>query len=230
MSDHYDNELLAARIISGDKQSLESGQFRGCEFSREAIINLRNSDESLKPLVLDFGGGGGRCGYFSDTELFEKWVVLETPSMVNSAKEILALSSHVFVHSTDEVAKISTSFDILHISSALQYTPCPYEVLEQLLRFSPKVIIFEKLVLTESHNAVMLNQYSLLRDNIPNPPKSLRFWTLAARYPLHAMAREKFLGILEPNYKVRSFQIECKQSHLPLFRGLNQYTILAERI
>ncbi len=230
IADTYHNEQLAEQIIAGDRRLLNLSNMKACPSATAAIESFRESNSIRRPKVLDFGGGGGRCGYFLNPSLFDRWVVLETTSMVKAAKSMLPLKKIVFVESADEASKISTFYEILHISSALQYTPSPKTILEQLLRFSPQIIIFEKLVLTDRNKSVLIDQYSLLADNIPIPTRNVKSWTLAAKYPLIALSREELLEVLGTNYRTLKFESDPPQSHLPFFRGLKQYTIVAERI
>src|SRR4051794_30729350 len=80
--------------------------------------------------VLDFGGG---CGlhYKQARSPNVQWAVVETPAMVERAKE-LATDRLQFFTEISEAAEWLGDIDVMHSNGALQYVPHPEHALRHL--------------------------------------------------------------------------------------------------
>lgn len=118
-------------------------------------------DESAKT-VLDFGGG---CGlHYKEARLDAKWAVVETPAMVQRAQE-LATEQLRFFTSISAAADWLGEIDLLHSNGALQYTPEPELVLNELISLRAKVMLWKRISLSEKRRVGL--QTSRLVDNGP---------------------------------------------------------------
>lgn len=228
-SSYYDDNRLARLIVAGDAEKLKKRDFDPCLYLDRAIELVLEQDARQPLSIVDFGGGGGRCGYSVLESLKPNWIVVETEAMVQASKMILSQQGLTFVTKIEEVSARCNEINILHVSSSLQYTPDPSEFLSELLTLSPEFIVFEKLVLTSAQNAVRFQQYSLLSDKIPGSPRDVEFVTRATRYPLIAMPRSEFFQSLDIAYELVELSSDPVQSHLPAFRGLEQSSMIFRR-
>lgn len=224
-SEDYDDQNLTELIIAGDRLALESGSHQGCELTNRALNLLEPKRGSAKTTVLDFGGGGGRCGFSAIHSNTVTWVVVETAAMVAEANKLLVRSGLTFVDSIARARDDHASFDITHVSSALQYTSSPRMFLDELLKLNSEELIFEKLVLTEKKRQLYFNQYSLLGDNIPGSSRRIDLVTRATRYRLIALPQLEFFNAIQDSYEIVSLELDPVESHLPYFKGLKQFTI-----
>jgi putative methyltransferase (TIGR04325 family) len=101
--------------------------------------------------VLDFGGACG-AQYKLATLLFDelpiRWAVVETHSMVRKARALETQSLRFF----EDIPSATTwlgSVDLVHSNSALQYLTDPLQTVRQLLDLSPKIALWERLMLSD---------------------------------------------------------------------------------
>lgn len=161
-------------------------------FLLAAINHVRNTCDLTSMTVLDFGGACG-AHYFDIRrflpEAFQlKWIVVETPQMVLAAKsKKIETPELVFVDSMNNLPAI----DFVHSSSALQYTPKPYEFLEDLLKVNAKAILFNRMMFNENDKDLITIQQSLLSANGPGPmPK--QYTDKMISYPHTTLSFNKF--------------------------------------
>lgn len=220
-SETYDDRYLATLIAKGDAAKLESHSPTDCVLAKDRGL--------LKGIrtVLDFGGGGGRHGFAEIDGAITAWAVVETPSMVLACSEQINHQVISYHESVANAQKEAGSFDLVHVSSSLQYTPNPLVFLEQLIALNPKRIIFEKLVVTGRHQPVRLSQYSFLADNLPDR-NSVSNPLSVTRYGLIALPQKQVLSKLAERYEVRASWVDPVQSHLPRFKGLKQIGLILE--
>lgn len=220
-ADSYNDLTLAMTIVSGDAISLSERAPSDCWLTHKYL----ESFEVVR--VLDFGGGGGRHGFQYLDKFVSTWAVVETPSMVKACSEELAHPSLSFHESIEEAVRAHGKFDLVHVSSSLQYSHDPENFLRQLVELQSKRIILEKLVVTESNSAVVITQHSFLADNLPaagrvgNP-------LLITKYGLNAIAEEALFRHVGRHYTVVDSWEDPPQSHLPLQRGLRQIGLVLE--
>jgi putative methyltransferase (TIGR04325 family) len=229
VADQYDDQGLAKSIAEGDLRLWRSGLQSNCPLV-ERVFEDFSIGRTVAPLrVLDFGGGGGRHGFDLTRRGVAKWFVVETPALAAAASRTLSETGIEFGSNIEHVKNQANQFDLVHVSSSLQYTNNPSAVLKELVGLKPEYLVFEKLVLTQRKSPIEMFQYSLLGDNIPEPPKDFKLWINAVRYPLIAIPISRFLETLGTDFEVISHSMDPVQSHLPLFRGLGQHTFVVKR-
>lgn len=229
VADKYDDHGLATSIAEGDLRLWKSGLESNCPLVESACDDFLLGRPESRLRVLDFGGGGGRHGFDLTRRGHAKWFVVETPALAAAASRTLSETGIEFASSISQAHTQAGQFDLVHVSSSLQYTSNPGEVLNELVDLNPQFLVFEKLVLTQKSSQIELFQYSLLGDNIPEPPMDFKLWISAVRYPLIAIPVSKFLSILGTDYEVLSHEMDPVQSHLPMFKGLGQHTFVVKR-
>jgi putative methyltransferase (TIGR04325 family) len=115
--------------------------------------------------VLDFGGGAGR--HFKEAVNGAdglRWAVVETPAMVDRAKE-LATDRLRFFASVDQAAAWLGAVDLMHSNGALQYVPEPMTTLRELCGLRAAAMIWRRVFLAD--RAETSTQVSRLSDNGP---------------------------------------------------------------
>lgn len=224
----YNDAELASVIAQGDLRLWESKEKIGCLLTAEFLVSHPLPEQTGPVPILDFGGGGGRHGFELCRTGSANWIVVETPALAAAASATLAETGITFVSQTAQALEKVNKFGIVHVSSSLQYTAEPLQVLQELLALKSTYIVFEKLVLTSRPNVVRFHQYSLLGDNMIKPSKAMRMWATAVRYPLTALPYEEFIATLESDYQLLEKLQDSIQSHLPLFKGLGQYSFVAK--
>lgn len=111
--------------------------------------------------VLDFGGGAGKH-YKQARSTTVRWAIVETPAMVERAKEI-ATDRLRFFDSIIDAASWLGDIDVMHSDGALQYTPDPKQTLRHLCDVRAKRMLWQR-VLFGSGSEI---QSSFLTDNGP---------------------------------------------------------------
>jgi len=171
-------------------------------FLLAAINNIRINDSLKSMTILDFGGA---CGaHFFEIrkflpETFQlKWIVVETPQMVLSAKsKKIETKELAFVDSLDNLPTI----DFIYSSCALHYTSKPYEFLENLLKIGVNSILFNRMMFNENDKDLITIQKSSLSKNGPGPmPK--KYTDKIMSYPLTTFSFIKFNSIVLKKYKL----------------------------
>jgi putative methyltransferase (TIGR04325 family) len=211
-------------ITASSKRLLDSGVSSECEFLKPII-------EAAEPQtlgILDFGGGGGSHG-FAFLSQVRSWAVVETPVMVEAAKEVLSRDSLSFHSSIESALERLGKVDIVHVSSSSQYTPEPMKLLLELLSLSPELLVFEKLVTNSKSRTSRFLQYSFLRDNVAfRSAKQISRWK-STRYLLTAMSRPDVMRAVLANYEIDRLWEYPTQSHLPLGKGLEQWGFIGSK-
>jgi putative methyltransferase (TIGR04325 family) len=122
-------------------------------------------------VVLDFGGA---CGthYFETRRFFGstvkfKWIVVETPEMVSSAKNHGFENEEIFF--VDSLEKINGSIDLVHSSGALQSVSNWLDYLKRLVGLNAKYMLFNRMMFNENDRTFVTIQKSRLSDNGPGP-------------------------------------------------------------
>lgn len=225
----YNDEELAQKIVNGDLQLWKSQETTDCILSHQTLFSNFVVHRATPLQILDFGGGGGRHGFQHCRNGEVLWTVVETPALVEAANQTLSETGIRFTSSIPDSVDKTSKFDIVHVSSSLQYTSNPSEILRELLALEATYLVFERLVLTSRSYFVQFNQYSLLADNIPFPKREQVGCFNAVRYPLIAIPEMDFFGALKRNYEILEKSVDVAQSHLPSFKGLAQYTVIAKR-
>jgi len=131
-------------------------------------IALAEGERGEPCRVLDFGGA---CGVhhtlaalmFPDAAF--RWAVVETPSMVRKARS-LETESLKFFESIKAAAAWLDSVDLVNSNSALQYVEDPLAIIHELLALAPKVLLWERMMLSSGATHVD-RQRSMLFDHGP---------------------------------------------------------------
>jgi len=153
--------------------------------------------------VLDFGGA---CGVhhtlaalmFPDAAL--RWAVVETPSMVRKARS-LETETLKFFESIKAASAWLDSVDLVNNNSALQYVDDPLGVIHELLALAPKVLLWERMMLSSGATHVD-QQRSLLFDHGPGAvPAGFRNRKVVNK--ITRLSRDEFLRMHEAGYRLR---------------------------
>lgn len=114
--------------------------------------------------VLDFGGGCGQH-YKQARSSDVRWAVVETPAMVERARELETERLRFFVDVGD-AAEWLGSIDVMHSNGALQYVRDPEETLKRLCGLNAKTMLWYRVTLSDGA-AQRETQSSFLGDNGP---------------------------------------------------------------
>lgn len=154
--------------------------------------------------VIDFGGACG-AHYFISKMVFGKstnlrWHVVETPNIVSSAIELE--DGHLKFFDDLQKAKDGLEhIDLVFSSGALQYTPEPYEFLEQLTECKAKNIFITRAGLSTLPKELIIVQKARLSENGIGPmPQGMNDKII--QYPVIFARKDKFEEILSRNYSI----------------------------
>jgi hypothetical protein len=138
--------------------------------------------------VLDFGGG---CGlhYKQAKSSTARWAVVETPAMVERAKELATEKLQFFANISD-AARWLGGVEKVHSNGSLQYAPDPERALEQLCAVRAKKMHWDRTALSKNGFA-RETQSSLLGDNGPGPSPPIR--EKSVRYTMTRIPEQTFL-------------------------------------
>jgi hypothetical protein len=138
--------------------------------------------------VLDFGGG---CGlhYKQAKSSTARWAVVETPAMVERAKELATEKLQFFANISD-AARWLGGVEKVHSNGSLQYAPDPERALEQLCAVRAKKMHWDRTPLSKNGFA-RETQSSLLGDNGPGTSPPIREKSL--RYTMTRIPEQTFL-------------------------------------
>ena len=219
----YNSADLAKLILSADLSNLKERTSFRCQLWQLSIGKRPNLN------VLDFGGGSGRCGFERLGVDNLTWAVVETPEMAKAARELYANPGLMFFDSIQQAKEALSRVDVLHVSSALQYSGNPIQTLKALLDTAPEIIVFEKTVVT-SGTIQKFRQYSFLQDNLTVKLSADKPVFGAVRYWLTAENLEAIFGVLNQyGFTVLEKWEDPLQSHLPFGKGLRQMGFVAEK-
>lgn len=120
--------------------------------------------------VLDFGGG---CGlhYKQARSPTVRWAVVESPAMVERAKE-LSTKRLQFFTSISTAASWLGQIEVIHSDGALQYTPDPADTLKQLCELKAERMLWYRLLFSSNPSREVQSSY--LGDNGPGSLPRLR--------------------------------------------------------
>ena len=135
--------------------------------------------------VLDFGGG---CGihYKQANHPTLKWAVVETPAMVERAKE-LETDRLRFFTDIREAASWLGDIDVMHSNGAVQYVPEPLSTVRELAELRAKRMLWFRLFLGSGSET----QVSRLDDNGPGHIDTAR---KKVAYDFTRISRAEFLA------------------------------------
>ncbi len=197
-----DKNLNATLKVKSGLYSFErdSVLFQQPEYVYPLICGLMIAQQRKKEnfIVLDYGGSLGSL-YFQHRDVFDQiknlsWHILEQPHFVTVGKEHLEDERLKFF---DSIVKFDSKNrpNLLVLSSVLQYLPDPYEVLDNLMKLEPDVIVIDR----TSFLKYSTREHLRIQNNPTNICKS--------SYPCWFLLREK----LED--KITSYGYEIKSKH-----------------
>ena len=159
-----------------------------------AILSGLNS-EKLKSettiRVLDIGGGLGEYFFLLQSNLpnlkFE-WLILETPALCELAKSKQTDTSGISW--TDALDDSSQKFDIVLLSSVIQYVEKPFALIEMAMQKAP-LLIFNRLPLsTNPHNLICIQRPGLFESK--------------GSYPVHILSERLVMSYLSTRGNIMS--------------------------
>lgn len=160
--------------------------------------------------VLDFGGGAGLHYKVARRQRPDiRWAVVETPAMVQRAKE-LGTDRLMFFERIDQAADWLGSVDLLHSNGAIQYVPDALETVRTLCTVRPATLAWYRVPISEEREV----QTSYLSDNGPGSLLASR--EKLVRYERNWISEQAFIQAHE------GFRI-TEQSPDPTERGTQQF-------
>jgi putative methyltransferase (TIGR04325 family) len=199
----YSDKQLVKYIVEKNLQYINSGN---------DVFNLSNikifmasaiaSKNSNKINILDFGGGGG--SHFYDLavmfpSLKIDYTVIETSEMVRSSIQKLPKKIRYFDNLKDPALK-NMQFDLIIVSSALQYVEDLYRILSEIINLKHRYLYITRTILNESDIKVEGIQRSYLFDN--GPGSYVGNWVNRfVFYPIKIEPKSNLLDFLNNNYK-----------------------------
>lgn len=222
----YEQLYLAQQIVAADAQNLADKNIHHCE--QEKFLADLSRERAIS--VIDFGGGGGRHGWHLTESGRANWTVVETEAMAAASNASLSEPGLSFFSKVDAAASYLGKVDVVHVSSALQYTPDPPLFLRELVNLESEWLIVEKTILTKKSEAVKFTQFSTLNENIPRSALPKIDPNPAVSYQLTAITQSEFFKIIQQaGFEVVERNNDPVQSHLPLGKGLMSIGLIARR-
>ncbi|MEI8024673.1 MAG: methyltransferase, TIGR04325 family [Actinomycetota bacterium] len=141
--------------------------------------------------VLDIGGGLGEYFFLLRDNLpnlkFE-WLILETPALCELAKSKHADTSGISW--TNTLNDSSQTFDIVLLSSVIQYVEKPFVLIEMAMQKAP-LLIFNRLPFSaKPHNLVCIQRPGLFESK--------------GSYPVHILSEQLFISYLSTRGQIMS--------------------------
>jgi len=167
-----------------------------------AIHNFLMEFSTSNINIIDFGGACG-ARYFEVRRFFPssikfKWWVVETPEMVKSAKNHgLENEELLFV---DNIGVIEHNTDFVYCSGVLQYVEDYRQLLQQLMEFNPKYMLFHRTSLNENNQDLFSIHQSRLSWNGPQVPLREKYKDKDMFYPIVIISLNNFLNIIQTKY------------------------------
>ena len=157
------------------------------------LLKLSKEHDNLK--VCDFGGSLGSTFYqldsFCEIKQLKKWLIIEQAHFVNTGKEITKNKKLEFTSNLDD---INQSFQVLILSSVLQYLEKPYDLIRDLLKKNFRYVIIDR---TPIMNSNLKDEFIIIQE-VPNELYS-------ANYPSWILNKSKLENIFSQyNYELRN--------------------------
>jgi putative methyltransferase (TIGR04325 family) len=159
--------------------------------------------------VLDFGGACGAHHKLA-TLLFDDvvfhWAVVETPSMVRKARAFERQQLKFFEDMTSARAWLG-SIDLVNSNSVLQYVKDPLQTVGQLLELSPKIVLWERLMLSNGATHADKQRTMLFNHGPGAVPRGFRNRPVVN--DIVRLSRADFLAAHEARYRARAASDEA---------------------
>lgn len=140
--------------------------------------------------VLDFGGGAGvhyKTARRQSPDIY--WAVVETPAMVQRAKE-LTNDRLMFFERIEQAADWLGSVDLVHSNGAIQYVPDAIETIKTLCSIRPAILSWYRVPISDGAPRREV-QTSYLSDN--GPGQSLASKEKLVRYERSWLSEPMFI-------------------------------------
>ena len=142
--------------------------------------------------VLDFGGALG-SSYFQNKKFLAsltsvKWGVIEQPHYVEAGNQYIQDEQLKFYQSIDDYESENTA-NVILLSSVLQYLESPINIIKRLSLTKTCCLIIDRTPFSE------FSEDEILIQRVPDAIYS-------ASYPMRVFSKEKFLKILQCDWKV----------------------------
>lgn len=153
--------------------------------------------------VLDFGGAFGihhKLATLLFPEVEFRWAVVETQTILRKARSLETTSLKFF----DDIASATAwleEIDLVNSNSTLQYVADPLQTTVQLLTLAPKVVLWERLMLSNGATHAE-QQWKMLFDYGPGATPS-GFKDRPVRQNITRLSRADFLAAHETAYILR---------------------------
>lgn len=104
--------------------------------------------------VLDFAGGAGEVYQAVKKGLIDKnaveWHVVDNKELASIGKRYIDDGDRLYFH--ENLPDKTHEYDLVHISTSLQYIEEPYEILKKLLNYKPQFLLLARLDAGEHEN------------------------------------------------------------------------------
>lgn len=159
--------------------------------------------------VLDFGGACGAHHKLA-TLLFDdlpfRWAVVETPSMILKARS-LETEQLKFFEDIPSASAWLGSVDLVNSNSVLQYLKDPLQTVRQLLELSPKVALWERLMLADGATHADKQRTMLFNHGPGAVPAGFR--NRPVLNDIIRLSRAEFLAAHGAQYRLRASTAEA---------------------
>ena len=214
-SSGYDSPLILAKVKHAVVEVLEGKavyERDGSAFAtmpqRLKLRELLSNYLSPKANVVDFGGGLGGT-FINNRDLVsvgQHWAVIEQPAFVTAGQE-LAHDYGLQVEFHNKLHGLGRSIDLLILSSVLPYLQSPYEILQQVLKLSPKLILIDRTAFIDHGEEVWWVQ---------DEPS---YYGTPISYPICPLLEKKVLASLK-GYEILDRWLNPFDPQQPAHRGL----------
>jgi putative methyltransferase (TIGR04325 family) len=224
----YENRKLCRVVMSKHKKFREEFQLSEITVNHKKVMEVIKMINKSNVKVVDFGGGGGNL-YFVAEKFFPEasfdWNVVETKQMVKQARKFINNGPNF--HS--DIFKLlgKNDFDLLIVSSALQYLPNPLGFLEEIMDKEIDHIFFTRTPLTNLNRTYSFMQESWLSENGPGElPKGIK--DKKVFYPCNIPTKIDFINTLQGKFNI--LEIYTESQFLTKFELVEMYGILAKKV
>lgn len=202
-SSGYDGDEIAEKVFQSTVRLLrgdgvyerDSVLFDQVQYSWPLVSALlATSLESQELQVLDFGGALG-SSFYQNQEFLRKvktyrWYVVEQKSFLDKAKKLDPIE-HLFFKNNMREVFAESKINFVLFSSVLQYLENPYEVLDEVMSYSPQAIFLDRVLIVEGDRDIITKQ-SVSGD------------IYQASYPCRLMTPQSIFSTLEKKYRLVS--------------------------
>jgi putative methyltransferase (TIGR04325 family) len=199
----YNDDELAG-VMFEKTRALTARRVRDALHEPNAVATLEavQLTRATPTRVLDFGGNCGLHYFLAKQETGRafKWAVVETPTIVKASAPLESEELRFFCDLDSALEWLERKPELVHSSSAIQYTPEPEMFLSRLVDIqAPCLAILRGAVALGPRRVIV--QTSRLSENGPGDmPPGVR--DREVRYPLTFMSRTSFENIVGARYRL----------------------------